>query len=138
MTDSKVDCKLNFDCRSLEHGSFGAKLLWMAKKTQRPRYFKAHRKSRELTLDQLAERTGLSVSMLSLLERGKRDYSEETLYQLADGLNCEVGELFNPPNPPKNELADFIMKLDESKRSRAIKVIRAAFEGEEVTTKKRS
>ena len=41
----------------------------------------------------LAERSGLDQSYISLLERGKRQPSAETLGRLADALGCEIDDL---------------------------------------------
>lgn len=141
LTESKVDCKQNFDCGSLEGGFAPVRLFAMAKTKGRVRYFKERRKAKGLTLDQLSERSGLSVSMLSLLERGKRDYSEETLFGLAEALGCEVGELFTPPGAHRNELAEYLMKLDAKEQGRALRTIRAMFDddiGDSVQGKKKA
>jgi DNA-binding NtrC family response regulator len=52
------------------------------------------RKSRSLTLAQLAERTGLSVGFLSQIELGKNSASVETLYRIARALGTEPGDFF--------------------------------------------
>jgi transcriptional regulator with XRE-family HTH domain len=47
----------------------------------------------------LAERTGLSQSYISLLERGvKKKPTAKTLGILADALGCDIGDLM-PPRP---------------------------------------
>jgi transcriptional regulator with XRE-family HTH domain len=48
-----------------------------------------------LTQEQLAERAGISVDFLSLIERGKSSPSFENLDELADALEVTVAELFN-------------------------------------------
>ena len=48
-----------------------------------------------LTQEQLAERAGLSVDFLSLIERGRSSPSFENLAELADALETSVAELFN-------------------------------------------
>lgn len=56
----------------------------------RPQYRKTYirnwRKKKNLTLERLADRIGMTPSNLSMLERGKRGYSQETLEALADEL----------------------------------------------------
>ncbi len=51
------------------------------------------RRERALTLEQLAEAAGLSVGVVSQLERGKGNPSFATLVQLAHGLDVPVGRL---------------------------------------------
>jgi transcriptional regulator with XRE-family HTH domain len=48
----------------------------------------------ELTLQDLAERTGLSLSMLSTVERGKTTASIGTLHAIAQGLGVDITTLF--------------------------------------------
>jgi transcriptional regulator with XRE-family HTH domain len=48
-----------------------------------------------LTQEQLAERAGISVDFLSLIERGRSSPSFENLAELADALETSVAELFN-------------------------------------------
>lgn len=52
------------------------------------------RKSKSLTLAQLAERTGLSVGFLSQIELGKNSASIETLYRIATALGAQPGDFF--------------------------------------------
>ena len=53
------------------------------------------RSERGLTQEQLAERAGISVDFLSLIERGKSSPSFENLDELADALDVPVAELFS-------------------------------------------
>ncbi len=48
-----------------------------------------------LTQEQLAERAGISVDFLSLVERGKNSPSFENLDDLADALGVSVSSLFS-------------------------------------------
>ena len=52
------------------------------------------RKSKGLTLAQMAERTGLSVGFLSQIELGKNSASVETLYRIARALDTDPGTFF--------------------------------------------
>jgi transcriptional regulator with XRE-family HTH domain len=52
------------------------------------------RTSRGLTLDALARSTGISVSMLSLVERGRTSASVGTLMALSSALSVSMSELF--------------------------------------------
>lgn len=52
------------------------------------------RKSQDLTLKQLARRTGLSVSLLSQIERAESSASISSLYKIASALQLKMSELF--------------------------------------------
>ncbi|MCW2906454.1 MAG: puuR 2 [Actinomycetia bacterium] len=71
---------------------------------------RAARKRRRLTLQELAERTGVSVSMLSMLERGVASPSIGTLVSVSSALGLHMAQLFQdpaaePPSPVRR-LAD--------------------------------
>ncbi|MCR1781084.1 cupin domain-containing protein [Nocardioides carbamazepini] len=55
-----------------------------------------------LTLKDLAERTGVSVSMLSMLERGVASASIGTLVSVASALGVHMYDLFDHPDNGKN------------------------------------
>jgi ribosome-binding protein aMBF1 (putative translation factor) len=52
------------------------------------------RKSQELTLKQLARRSGLSVSLLSQIERAESSASISSLYKIANALGLKMSDLF--------------------------------------------
>lgn len=52
------------------------------------------RKERDLTLKQLARRTGLSVSLLSQIERAESSASVSSLYKIAAALGVRLTQLF--------------------------------------------
>lgn len=52
------------------------------------------RKERALTLKQLSRRTGLSVSLLSQIERAESSASIGSLYRVAGALDVKLGRLF--------------------------------------------
>ncbi len=52
------------------------------------------RKRQDLTLKQLARRTGLSVSLLSQIERAESSASISSLYKIASALGLRMAELF--------------------------------------------
>jgi transcriptional regulator with XRE-family HTH domain len=64
-------------------------------------YIREWRKHRDLTLEQLAERLEMTASMVSMLERGQRGYTQETLEALAEALRTDVPSLLmrNPTDP---------------------------------------
>src|SRR5262245_2287797 len=71
---------------------------------------RAARKRRRLTLQDLADRTGVSISMLSMLERGVASPSIGTLVSVSSALGLHMAQLFQdpaaqPPSPVRR-LAD--------------------------------
>lgn len=52
------------------------------------------RKTQDLTLKQLARRTGLSVSLLSQIERAESSASISSLFKIATALGLRMAELF--------------------------------------------
>jgi DNA-binding response OmpR family regulator len=52
------------------------------------------RKEKDLTLKQMAHRTGLSVSLLSQIERAESSASIPSLYKIATALGTRVSDLF--------------------------------------------
>ena len=58
------------------------------------RVIREARKTQELTLKQLARRTGLSVSLLSQIERAESSASISSLYKIAQALRLRMSELF--------------------------------------------
>lgn len=55
---------------------------------------RALRKTRRMSIRALAERSGLSVNTLSLIENGKTSPSVATLHQLAQSLNVPIAAFF--------------------------------------------
>jgi DNA-binding NtrC family response regulator len=55
---------------------------------------RARRKKCDLTLKQTARRTGLSVSLLSQIERAESSASVSSLYKLARAFDCRLTEFF--------------------------------------------
>ena len=52
------------------------------------------RKEQDLTLKQMARRTGLSVSLLSQIERAESSASVSSLFKLTRALDCRLTDLF--------------------------------------------
>jgi len=63
------------------------------------------RASRGLTLEALAERSGVSRSMISLIERGESSPTAVLLERLAAGLNVPLASLFDVPRTDPRPLA---------------------------------
>jgi len=63
------------------------------------------RAMRGLTLEALAERSGVSRSMISLIERGESSPTAVLLERLASGLNVPLASLFEAPGPNPEPVA---------------------------------
>jgi transcriptional regulator with XRE-family HTH domain len=60
----------------------------------------------EMTQQELATRSGLSIAQVIAMEQGKRDNPRlDTLLELAAGLGCTVAELVgeSPPKPARKK-----------------------------------
>lgn len=79
-----------------------ATLRAMSKKRAfRKTYIRQWREHRGLTLEQLADRIDMTSSYLSMLERGQRGYTQETLEIIAEALQTDVASLLmrDPTDP---------------------------------------
>lgn len=56
-------------------------------------FIREWRKFRNLTLEALADRLNMTPSHLSMLERGQRGYTQETLEAIADALGTDAASL---------------------------------------------
>jgi transcriptional regulator with XRE-family HTH domain len=63
------------------------------------------RAARGLTLETVAERSGVSRSMISLIERGESSPTAVLLERLAAGLNVPLASLFDRPGPASRPVA---------------------------------
>jgi transcriptional regulator with XRE-family HTH domain len=63
------------------------------------------RAARGLSLEALAEKSGVSRSMISLVERGESSPTAALLERLATGLGVALASLFDAPQPPARPLA---------------------------------
>lgn len=64
------------------------------------RRLRALRQQRELSLEVLAVRSGVSVSMLSTVERGRKVPSILVMSQIATALDTSIGRLVAMREPP--------------------------------------
>ncbi len=73
----------------------------MAKRPISQHYIRSWRKHRGLTLEQLAERIGMTHQNLGKIERGLVPYNQVLLEALAEELRCEPGDLIirDPESP---------------------------------------
>lgn len=79
----------------------GAHNAPMAKRPASQHYIRSWRKHRGLTLEQLAERIGMTHQNLGKIERGIVPYNQVLLEALADQLRCEPADLIirDPDSP---------------------------------------
>ena len=61
---------------------------------QRIRELRLHRRTGRMTQEDLAERADISVSFLSMIERGERSPHLETLASIAQALDVPMADLF--------------------------------------------
>lgn len=75
------------------------------------------RKAKGLTIDKLAEKTGLSIQSIKQIEAGKRNFRIETLVALADclGVSC-----------------DYIVGKEDNKNEKKLHILLSRFNHEEV------
>jgi transcriptional regulator with XRE-family HTH domain len=89
----------------MEHGSSGADARLAAR-------LRGLRAERGLTLDGLAERSGVSRSMISLVERGESSPTAAVLHRLATGLGTTLGSLFAEEG--RSEASPVARRADQS------------------------
>ncbi|KRK10315.1 XRE family transcriptional regulator [Lacticaseibacillus zeae DSM 20178 = KCTC 3804] len=85
------------------------------------------RRSLNLTIEKLAERSGVSVSLISRMERGDvNNISVKKLTDIAQALDMEVGDFFIAPEMSDiNTLAlvKYLTGLPETERARVSEVL---------------
>jgi len=65
---------------------------------------KKNRKKCGISLEKLAEKTGVSTHYISMIEIARNFPKSEVIEHLANALNIEVHELFLAPHSSENEL----------------------------------
>jgi transcriptional regulator with XRE-family HTH domain len=68
------------------------------------------RSARRLSLEELAQRSGVSRSMISLVERGESSPTAVVLEKLATGLGVMLATLFDSPPPAAATVADRVSR----------------------------
>jgi transcriptional regulator with XRE-family HTH domain len=69
------------------------------------------------TQEELADRAGISVSFLSMIERGERIPHVETLAAIATALDVSLSELFSGTDREERGTDDLLRPLEEFVRS---------------------
>lgn len=72
------------------------------------------------TQEDVADRAKISVSFLSMIERGERLAHVETLAALADALGVTLAELFTGSDSRSNEFEDMIRPISDFFRVRSL------------------
>ena len=89
---------------------------------QRLRALRTERRGSPITQGEIAKHAEISVSFLSMIERGERSASIETLRQIAETLGSSLEELFSGETTPPEysaafqDLAAFLRKHRASRR----------------------
>ena len=111
----------------------------MSQQRRKPHFIQQWRKHRKLSLRRLAERMEkspgeplISHAQISRIEKGENQYTEETLWALADALDCDVADLIGVDpskdgvDPSKDvEVIDLLRHIPEAKRQDAIAILKA-------------
>lgn len=85
------------------------------------------RQAAGLTLEQLAERAGLTPNYIGTIEHGRRDPSLSTLIALSRALNIAVSEFFAPPPRPSEDamlMATSFQDMPPELRSSVLELLR--------------
>jgi transcriptional regulator with XRE-family HTH domain len=75
------------------------------------------RKERGLTQEQVEERSGFSQWYISSLERGRRNPTIISLYELANALGVRVADLISEEGITKSEAAPSLMTTEATGRT---------------------
>lgn len=94
--------------------------------TKRRFYLKEWRQFRDMTQQELADASGLSLGYVSNLERGAKRHNEDVLDALSAALKCEPADLLSR-NPfvepePIARLWDRIAERDRERARRALEI----------------
>jgi transcriptional regulator with XRE-family HTH domain len=71
------------------------------------------RAAQSLSLDELAAKSGVSRSMISLIERGESSPTAVVLNKLADGLNVTLASLFDAPAAARERPASPVARRED-------------------------
>lgn len=83
----------------MESRAFSVHHVHMATTTKPKHHIREWRKGRGLTLEQTAERIGMSHQNLGRIERGLVPVNDELLELLAEALNCTIADLWARAGP---------------------------------------
>lgn len=84
-------------------------------------YLREWMEYRGLNAEQLAGRLDTSKSVISKLVNGKQRYNQDWLEAIAYALDCEVAELYRPPNAPT--ATELLSRMSPEARETAMNVL---------------
>ncbi len=87
------------------------------------------RKSKKMTLEDLAFEIDMDYSFIARIETGKATASLETLYKISKGLNIKFYQLFNEIDPKKKtvvekEFSSLTKKLSFEEKEKMLSIIK--------------
>ena len=96
-------------------------------KQYRRTFIREWRKHRgDMTLETLAHAIGMVPSHLSMLERGKRGYAQETLEAIAEALQTTTAALLSrAPNDGAGDLLSLWEAASQTQREQVVEVVKA-------------
>lgn len=100
------------------------------KAKRRPTFIRAWRKHRHLTLENLAERVGITHASLSRIERGEQPYNQDLLDLLAEALMCDPADLLvRDPSDPEG-IWSLWERAKPGEREQAIRLLQVIIGGQ--------
>lgn len=98
-------------------------LRYMQKRRKfRPTLIRQIRKSRRLTLEQLAAKVDATSSHLSMLERGERGYTQEMIEPIADALGTTVDALVKHEADDLSDIEPIIKQATPRQRRQIVEI----------------
>ncbi len=92
-------------------------------KPQRPRHFvRQWRKHRSLTIEQLAERVGVTHGAIGQLERGEVNYTQSMLEGIADALTCTPCDLVSRDPASSRDILVVWDRADSAQREQIFEI----------------
>lgn len=89
-------------------------------------YLRAWREFRGLTQEELAERSGTTNAVISLLESEKRSLSAKWLRRFAEALDTTPGHILDhDPNELNSDIIDIWTHIAKDDREQAARVLRS-------------
>ena len=88
----------------------------------RPTHLRAWRKYRGMTIVELGEKIGMTNSNLSMLENGKRGYTQGTLEKLAEALETDVNSLLSRDPGEAESIWSVWQRADRQQREQILAV----------------
>ena len=97
--------------------------------TYQPNYIRQWRQHRGLTIGNVAERTHLSQSLLSMVERGRRAYTQLTLEAVASALRTDTASLLMRAPTDPDDIGTMWDKAKPGQRKQITEMARKLVKG---------